>query len=868
MLNPADVLLKTKINLPVFKDKAVNRGHLLEMLSTGQHCRLTSICAPAGFGKTTLLGQWIFHTNVRAAWVSLDEKDNDLSRFWRYVAYSLASACCPQLTERMTPLLDSLSGSSVYTMIDAMINELDLLPDHASLILDDLHVIANQQIHQSLAYLIEYLPGNIHLYLSSRAALPFSAAKWKVRGEYNEIDAPSLLFTREEAAHFYKDVAQLSLSSSELEILLGFTEGWVAGLQLFAISLLASSNYDRLLQRMSGYDRNVADYLLHEVISGLPEDIHDFLLQTSVLQRLDFQSCDAVLQRTDSHAMLQRIITLNLFILPLNEERTWYRYHHLFSEFLQKELLIKHPQAWSELHRRASACFAERQMMDEAIEHALLAKDYALAVKWLEQHIVTVLKRGEFSTLLRWFEAFPEPVRTLSPVLLLLYAFTLNVVGKFDRVDPLLDDLERSIADVTEEQRQEIRSGIFFVKANLVFSTRRFEEWFAHADLIYDVLPENPLFYNLNFNTSEPLIRRTAFGLKGLLSAQTEEVGKRFIAILQSHGWQDSLINLYVVQALAEGYYEWDRQEDSGTLLKQVEWIALQKQVAGLLVPNRITLARLRLVKGEYDSAKEAIDETIVTVKEWTEYHWLPSLYAFRARIDLLEDNPSEAERVMDLLHLSAQDKPTLDKELEYLTFVRLLEAKGNTTDALRILETLKPLGKRDGCLLSMVEIPVLQALIHHKLGHRLQAFRYLHEALALGEQNGYIRSFLDEGERMARLLRDYGKQRRIVAKRQEWEGVSWDYVNNLLDRFAAGKPRAGSPPALPADGFPEPLTQRESVILGLLGQGATNQQIAAELDLTVGTVKVYLNRIYGKLGVSSRTQALLKAQDLGLIAP
>lgn len=166
---------------------------------------------------------------------------------------------------------------------------------------------------------------------------------------------------------------------------------------------------------MSGYDRNVADYLLHEVISGLPEDIHDFLLQTSVLQRLDFQSCDVVLQRTDSHAMLQRIITLNLFILPLNEERTWYRYHHLFSEFLQKELLIKHPQAWSELHRRASACFAERQMMDEAIEHALLAKDYALAVKWLEQHIVTVLKRGEFSTLLRWFEAFPEPVRTLSP---------------------------------------------------------------------------------------------------------------------------------------------------------------------------------------------------------------------------------------------------------------------------------------------------------------------------------------------------------------------------------------------------------------------------------------------------------------------
>ncbi|MEJ8548462.1 LuxR C-terminal-related transcriptional regulator [Brevibacillus borstelensis] len=863
MLNPADVLLKTKINLPVYKDKAVNREHLLEMLHAGQKCRLTSICAPAGFGKTTLLGQWLFTQHVRAAWVSLDEKDNDLSRFWRYVVFSLSTVCCSQLTERMTPLLDSSSTGSVYTMIDAMINELDSLPHDASLILDDLHVIANRQIHDSLAYFIEYLPGNIHLYLSSRAALPFSTAKWKLRGEYNELDAPSLLFNSEEADHFYKDTAQLSLSPSELEKLLGFTEGWVAGLQLFAISLKTSSNSDRLLQRLSGCDRNISEYLLHEVISGLPEDIHDFLLKTSVLQRLDYQSCNAVLQRTDSHAMLESIVKMSLFILPLNEERSWYRYHHLFSEFLQSELLIKHPQTWSDLHRRASSHFAERAMMDEAIEHALLAKDYALAVTWLEKHIVTVLRRGEFSTLYRWFEAFPDPVRTLSPVLSLLYAFTLNVIGQFDRVDPLLADLEQSVKDVTAEQRQEILSGIFFVKANLVFSTRRFEEWFAHADLIYDVLPESPLFYNLNFNTSEPLIRRTSFGLKGLLSPQTKKVGTRFVDILQSHGWQDSLINLYVVQALAEGYYEWDQQEDSAALLKQVERTASQKQVGGLLVPNRITLARLRIVKGEFESAKEAIDEAIATVRDWAEYHWLQPLYAFRARIDLLEGNLSGAERIMQLLQLSAQDKPTLDKELEYLTLVRLLEEKGNTADALRILETLKPLGKREGCLLSMVEIPVLQALVHHKLGHRLQAFAHLHEALILGEQNGYIRSFLDEGERMARLLRDYGKQRRIVANRQEWEGVSWDYVNNLLDRFATGKPQAGS---LQAPGFPEPLTQREIVILGLVGQGATNQQIAAELDLTVGTVKVYLNRIYGKLGVSSRTQALLKAQDLGLI--
>lgn len=857
-------LLQTKIAVPRVKNGSLYRPRLNRAIAQGSSGKLTSVCAPAGYGKTTLLSQWAGEFSGSTAWVSLDETDNDLGKFWRYAVHALAAKLPPGTLVRVQPLVHALPGLSVHTFLDALINELFSQREPVALILDDYQVITDERIHQSLVYFVEYLPLNVHVLIASRTDLPFPTSKWTAREEHTEIGAAQLRFTVEETESFCSRAADFSLSDTQINRLLERTEGWVTGLQLALISLRSHPNRDRFIEEFRGSNRSVSEFLFDEVFGKLPENIRDFLLRTSVLNRMDALLCDAVTGRTDSRTLLGTLQAFNLFVIPLDDEGVWFRYHHLFSQFLRALLQRDHPDAGLEAHRLASRSLAEQGYLAEAIDHALDAGDYASAERLLKRHIPAAFKQGEFPTLLRWFERLPQDAER-QPDLILLYAYLLSAGGRPDRAEEVLRVVEGQFdAEPDEERRAQIRSGMLFVRSNLLFFRGQFDRWHSFAERNAErVLPSNRTFYSFNYNLTEPFVRRTALGLKGALNAHTEAIGLGFVNVLENQGWNDSYINLYVRQSMVEGYYEWNRLEDCRSCMQAVEPFVNRDPIPGLLIPLRIMQARLFLAQGQAHLAHETIDQAADYAETLAEPHWAQFLRAFKAIVHLAEEQPASARKLIAELGVSEKDKPTLSRELEYTALVRLLIKQKKFTPALRLLELLQLQSQRENLLSSMAEIAILQAVAEFNRGHRSAGLRHLHEALRIGEVNGYVRSFLDEGTIMAEMLQSYCVHRKCEAGSPEWQGASVTYAERLVGLFPA-KDKDASRPA--SEDLVEPLNESEVAMLGLIRSGATNGKIAQSLALSEGTVKVYLSRLYAKLGVSSRTQAVNKAQELRVL--
>ncbi|KAF9130472.1 hypothetical protein BGX30_013481, partial [Mortierella sp. GBA39] len=681
---------------------------------------LTLIYAPAGSGKTTLLTQWARSEGVNCAWLALDGRDNDPVRFWRYAAFALAEVLPAPAALRMLELANALPSLSADAFLDALMNELYGLSEPVKLVLDDYHWIEDDRIHNGLSYLIDYMPPTLHVTIASRKEVPFPASKWLSKRECIVIGADRLQFTRDESEQFYHKSGIMRLTPRQIDRIAERTEGWAAGLQLASLSLRAAEDVDRWIEGFYGDHRDVADYLFQEVLAQLPADLRSFVLTTTVLDRMDAGICSLLTGDPASGDKLDAARRFNLFLIPLDLKHEWFRYHHLFAGFVREHLKRHQPDEWLRLNRLASRGFASRGLLDEAVDHAMAAEDYAEAGRLLEQHIPAVLERGEVSVLLRWFEGYP-PAYELSMELSLLYAFVLVLTGHFGQAEARLGSLEASTRMLKEPERlKQLQSGILFVRSNLMFASGDFTNWFAFiGTMLDDILPANPTYYMFNYNKTEPLVRRTALGLKGVLSADTEKIGTLFMGVLAAHGWQGSLIHLYVKQSLVEGYYEWNHLGECRQMLQEMTALTEKLNVPGLLVPMLIMKARLLI----------ADDRTA-----------------------LAHDMPA-AKKLMARLGLSAKDKPTFQREYEMMTLVRLLGKQRKENEALRILEHLLPQSEREQLVSGIVENHILQALLKEQLGQKTAALRHLHTALFLGEQNGYIRSFVDEGKPMMSLL-------------------------------------------------------------------------------------------------------------------
>src|SRR6266566_9131417 len=507
------LLLVTKLAMPPVRSDLVPRPRLTNQLQLGIQRPLTLIAAPAGFGKTTLLSTWLEHASLPAAWLSLEQDDDDLTRFWTYVFTALALVHQGLGTSALALLQAStlLPLPPIEIVLTVWINDLAALPHEVALVLDDYHLITAQPIHRSIAYLLDHLPPQLHLVIVTRADPPLSLARLRARGHLTEIRAADLRFTAEETAAFLTRALGLELSAQDIATLEARTEGWIAGLQLAALSMQGRKDIPGFLEAITGSHRYIIDYLTEEVLARQPEPVQTFLLQTAILERLQGSLCEAVLgeQRgaASGQAMLEQLEQANLFLTPLDDERRWYRYHQLFAEALRHRLQRKHPTLVPELHRRASAWYEQQGLTHDAVHHALAATDFVQAARLIEQAFNSLLMRGEIATLQRWAAALPDELVRSNIELSVLQGWLLFVSGKNDAAELHLQDIERTfgITPVSDEHSEQqtipsgagssaaIRGRIAALRASIALTQRDLPRTITLSRLALEYLPKESM---------------------------------------------------------------------------------------------------------------------------------------------------------------------------------------------------------------------------------------------------------------------------------------------------------------------------------------------------------------------------------------
>jgi LuxR family maltose regulon positive regulatory protein len=910
-----DALLATKLHIPRPRPNVLARPQLLERLTEGTARELTLVCAPAGFGKTTVLGEWARRSQRPVAWLSLDRGDSDPARFWRYVAAAL-DGLRAGIHQQVAALLRGPQQPPLEAVMTVVVNELTTLPGEVVLVLDDYHLLEAPPVHHSLAFLLERLPAQLRLVVASRADPPLPLARLRASGQLAELRERDLRFTLAEAAALLREATGLKLPAASVAALTARTEGWVAGLQLAGLSLQGHADPARFVATFTGSHRFVLDYLTEEVLARQPEHLVRFLLETSVLDRLFGPLCDAVTGRADGQQLLEQVERANLFLVPLDEERRWWRYHHLFADLLRARLQQASPDRMTELQRAAAAWCEAHELGDDAIRHALAAGDPHWAARLIERHLEEqILRRSEGVTMARWLAALPDDVVRARPRLCLGQAISVLLRGRADQAEPLIEAAERTYAVTAGEPYQPSVGRAASILANVPAVTA-----VARADLArLRGDPEREAAFArqaLDRLTGQDGLLLGSFGryhlamadwLGGRLwdaeralaevVAERSAAGERYLAvrachdlghIQQAQGRLGAALHTYqrgleiateparvplpaagiAHVGLSEVLYE--RNERDAALRHATEGVALCRQLAYTppLAAGLVTLAWTRQAQGDQAGALDAIDQAEGATPDPDMADLLNPAPAQRARLLLAQGNTAAAARWTRRRGLRADDRPDYPRERAYLLLARVLLAEQTPDLALRLLGQLRDLAMAQERMGSLIEVQVLRALAAAATGDENEALAALTEALTIGAPEGYLRVFVDEGAPMAALL---GKLATTPAKAQAVAAAPVPQAH--LGRLLAALERDGLavlPPPRPGGamvaGLAAPLTTRELEVLALLADGHPNQAIAEELVISLDTVKRHVTHVLGKLGVANRTQAIARARALGLL--
>ncbi|MCL4296661.1 MAG: tetratricopeptide repeat protein [Anaerolineae bacterium] len=900
----APLLLTTKLYLPAARQNLVQRPRLLARLAEGFTRPLTLISAPAGFGKTTLISEW--HASEGGqdfplAWLALDDDDNDPAHFLTYFIAALATLK-PGFGETILALLKSPQPAPPKLILTHLINEVNLWPAPFALVLDDYHVINSPSIHEAVAFLLDHLPPPMHIIITTRTDPPLPLARWRARQQLVEIRSDELRFTPAETAAFLHQVMGLNLSPADVAVLETRTEGWAAGLQMAALSMQGRRDLTSFINQFSGSHRYILDYLMDEVLQHQPQAIQEFLLQTSILNHLSGPLCNAVMDRTDSQAILERLEQANLFLLPLDDERRWYRYHHLFAEALRHRQQNLHPEHAAILHRRASEWHEQHGLIAAAIHHSLSAPDFERAAYLVEQVGQELLIRSETVTLLKWLTVLPEELILTRPYLCLFHAWTLILNNQVTEAEQRLQAASALEADpVVLAQVAAIRTLVALFRGDM----RHANELTRQAQAL---LPAGDPFLrgvtNLNrglacFMKGDVEAARQAYAEVAELSQKSGNVMVTVIIqcqIAEAQMWQGRLHQALATyqQALAlattpEGYelpgaaqahiglatvmYEWNNLEAAAQHL--AEGFRLNRQLGEIgAYDGYIIETSLKQAQGDAAGALEAIEQAGLIVQKFSQWAYR-NLAAHRTRLWLRQANLIAAARwAADTLNIPAGTPDDLGDtylfhEFEQLTLARVLLAQASAglpadqaisgdpaQAALQLLEALYPEAVKLGRGRSVIEILLLQALAQQANGDTFQAMSRLQQALTLAQTEGFVRIFVDNGPPLEKLLRQAAVR-----------GIMVDYVDKLLAAFDTRERQVTRPPARPSpSALIEPLSEREVEVLRFLAAGLSNEAIANRLIITVSTVKKHLSTIYGKLDVHSRTAAVARARELDIL--
>jgi LuxR family maltose regulon positive regulatory protein len=900
-------LLQTKLYVPVIRPDAaaglrtslVPRPRLIEQLNEGLPGKLTLISAPAGFGKTTLVSYWLDHLELPAAWLSLDEDDNDFVRFWTYIIAALQTIQ-PELGADVLAMLQSSPLPPSHTLLTPLINDLAAISEQFILVLDDYHTIEDEGIDQALNFFLENSPPHMHLVITSRADPNLSLARLRANGQLNELRSADLRFTPAETAQFLEQVTQLSLTSSEVTALDRRTEGWIAGLQMAALSLRQREPeaVAQFIEEFSGSHHYIMDYLVDEVLGGQPAEVQTFLLHTSILDRLCAPLCDAVvgtLERSDTGTFQRSIEILeylersNLFINPLDDQCHWYRYHHLFADLLRQRLNQAYPDRVANLHLIASQWHEQAGLTDRAVGHALAARAFDRAAALVEQVAPAMIQRIELARLLTWVEALPEDEVHARPQLALYYAWGLFLSGQIEQATARLEAVEAMLAEDEAKQTPEVQAHIDSMRAFLVRETGDLgatitlsHQALAHLPEQYWLLwrlvtlnlaiahylqgefePAHQLLTEIiATGQAAPRMASTSSAIyTNTLLLRTQGALRRALQLCQEglesitrQGWQDLPAVGFVYVALGDLLRERNELSKAAEYLERGIQLGQEGGHPHILIAGNVWLAWLRHAQGDAAGSLEAIRAALQVVrqKRVSRFWPLPSAACYQARLWIALGDLAAAARWAQDSGLNPTDTPIpYPYEAEYLTLVRLRIAQGSLPGNLEAAETLLDrlhqgagAAGRSG---SLIEILILQALTFAAQKRGEQALSALDQALNLAEPQGFVRIFLDEGPPMAKLLR------RAVA-----QDLHASYALRLLN--AMGETAPAPQPLI------EPLSQRELEVLRWVAAGYSNQEIAHELVIAVSTVKKHVNNIYGKLEVGNRTQAVARATELELL--
>jgi LuxR family maltose regulon positive regulatory protein len=906
-----DALLATKLHIPRTRTGFVVRPRLVDRLAQAHEGDLTLVCAPAGFGKTALLADWARRDPRPVAWLSLDDADNDPARFWRHVAAALDTVR-PGVAQPVAALLQGLQPTSFEAVVTALVNELAGRANEVVLLLDDYHLIDTAPIHASVLFLLEHLPPQLRLVVTSRADPPLPLARLRARDQLAELRERDLRFTPQEAAELLRSTVGPELPEAAVATLADRTEGWVAGLQLAALSLQGRTDITAFVDGFSGSHRYVLDYLAEEVLDGQPDHLVRFLLATSVLERLCGPLREAVTGRADSQALLEQVERANLFLVPLDEVRGWWRHHQLFADLLRARLAQERPEQVPQLHRAAAAWSEEHGLVDDAVRHALAAEELAWVARLVEQHFEELLWRSEDATLRRWLQALPTELVRSRPRLCLAQAYWALVGGRPEAVEPLLADAERAIAAVAEEPYEpsvgraasllaNLPAAITLVRAMLARNYGDAERTTAFSRQALTQLGEEDWllghFARYYLAMADWLRGRLVAAEQALtgLAAEQQAASGRYLAPLyrdlgqvqHARGHLGAALRTYQSAlgiaseagrplppagiahvGMAEIRYE--RGELDAALDHATQAVALSRQLGWTrqLAAGLAILAWIRQGQGDRAGALAAIGEAERVELSPAVVGLLNPVPALGARLALAHGEVADVARWVQQRGLGIDDEPSYPREREYLVLARVLLAQQAPERALRLLERLHAQAATQGRTGSVIEVRTLQALALDAGGDRAGALGALAEALTLGAPEGYLRVFVDEGQPMAAMLHQL-----LGGRRQQRPGtvdaIPQEYLARLVDAFEqAGlpiRPHVGRGGVVVA-GLVEPLTARELEVLGLLAAGAPNRAIAEQLVVTPETVKKHLSHLFDKLGVTNRTQAVARARELGLL--
>jgi LuxR family transcriptional regulator, maltose regulon positive regulatory protein len=895
--------LVPKFHFPHLSSSLMVRQRLLTQIEAGLKRRLTLLSAPAGFGKTTLVSQWLADRRARGqvspvAWLSLDESDNDPIRFWRYVMMT-CQTFQTTISQSALALLSSTSPRpfeprALEAPLTRFLNELSSLPHRGILVLEDYHVITSLQIHETLTFVLDHLPPTLHLVLITRADPPLPLARWRAHRDLCELHAADLRFSQEEMVTFLQQAIPFALSREVLMHLDAQMEGWVTGLHLVALTLQGRRTQlevEHMLATFSGNHRYIVEFFATEVLSIQREPLQTFLLQTSILSLLTGSLCNAVTGGNDSEQFLEEVARTNLFLLPLDGTEQWYRYHPLWAGALQHEARLRlGTDALCECFGRASVWYEQHSMFVEAVEAALQAQAFAQAAVLMEQHIGTQQfhELQEHQTLRRWRDALPDAVLEQHPKLcvrfaiVLLFSSNAQMLPSLAPIEHLLHMAERGFQTTDDDGGQgevlAFRAMLSKLQGNLGVA--------AHlARQALSWLPEQETQWRgdcVSFIGEEALLAgQLHVARQTLLKAQAlyETAGNRYatratrlriaeVCFLQGELCQaaelyravltmaeeDRSDKAHALLGLARLSYEWNLLEEASKEAQEARELGKLLADEPLQIHAELLLARVHYTRGERTHAQHLLHALLAGMQQHTSALLYQELLLWQARFQLAAGNQPQAQRWSTTRAIHRETVPLLHHEQEDLMMARLLLAQRESDEALRLLEHWQIAAHQQGRIRSEVEILILMALSHRAQNREVQATLRLREALDLACAEGYLRLFLDEGEELVTLLRAI-----YPTIRKERIGR---YVHTLLLTGAFSQPEqlalsASVPPgAAPRIDLFEPLSPQEQRVLRLLGAGYTNPEIAQALVVSINTVKTQVQSIYRKLNAKDRKEA------------